>query len=195
MGARKKISGDVAAVSAKCDQWKSEFTKDYKTAHTSLDRAITDRYDASVNNCSLQLNKIVQGVKKDQDNALHELRTRIDELRTSLVQERNNHAKWMDEERVAFRKAHDEHVHIVEVERDARVRQIQEMRGDFVKSLKVDVGEEKPRPQLGLCGSVSSTTSGTIAMASGSASMGLASTGTGTKLGSLLTSLRASRPQ
>jgi len=148
-----------------------------------------------VNNASIQMNKLVLGIKKDHEHALHDLQIRIDELRSSLVQERNNHAKWMDEERVAFRKAHDEHVHIVEVERDARVRQIQEMRGDFVKSLKVDAGEEKPRPQLGLCGSMSSTGSGTIAMVSGSASMGLASTGTGTKLGSLLTSLKASRPQ
>merc|ERR1712063_191091 len=147
--ARQKLSGDVSAVSAKCDQWKSEFTKDYQAAHTQLDRAITDRYEASVNNSSLQLNKIVTGVKKEQDNALHELRTRIDELRSKLVEERNNHAKWMEEERTAFRKAHDEHVHIVEVERDARLRQIQDLRVDFVKSLKENHMDDRSRAQVG----------------------------------------------
>jgi len=199
--ARKKISGDVAAVSAKCDQWKSEFTKDYKTAHTSLDRAITDRYDASVNNCSLQLNKIVQGVKKDQDNALHELRTRIDELRSTLVQERNNHAKWMEEERTAFRKAHDEHVHIVEVERDARLRQIQDLRVDLLKSMKERDTEDKSRVQVGsqrppftLGGSVSTTGSGTIGC-TGSFSAPSTNAGSAAKLGSLFANLKAATPQ
>merc|ERR1712007_155502 len=167
--AQNKLSEDVTAVDAKCNQWKSEFTKDYQAAHTQLDRAITARYEASVNDSSVKLNKIVLGIKKDHDNALHDLQTRIDELRTTLVQERNNHAKWMDEERAAFRKAHEEHVHIVEVERDNRLRQIQEMRGDFVKSLKDrDAGDDKSRTQVGsqrpvtLGGSVSTTGSGTL---------------------------------
>merc|ERR1712007_35562 len=149
--------------------------------HTQLDRAINDRYDASVNNCSLQLNKIVQGAKKDQDNALHELRTRIDELRSTLVQERNNHAKWMEEERTAFRKAHDEHVHIVEVERDTRLRQLQDLRADFMKSLNRDAVEDKARTQVGpqrpvtLGGSVSSNGSIGV-MATGSMSTAAGST-------------------
>merc|ERR1712206_29648 len=199
--ARKKLSGDVAAVNAKCDQWKSEFTKDYKAAHTQLDRAINDRYDASVNNCSLQLNKIVQGVKKVQDNALHELRTRIDELRSTLVQERNNHAKWMEEERTAFRKTHDEHVHIVEVERDARLRQIQDLRVDFLKSMKERDTEDKSRVQMGsqrppftLGGSVSTTGSGTIGC-TGSFSAPSTNAGSAAKLGSLFANLKAATPQ
>lgn len=199
--AQKKLSDDVTAVDAKCNQWKSEFTKDYQAAHSQLDRAITTRYEASVNDSSVKLNKIVLGIKKDHDNALHDLQTRIDELRTTLVQERNNHAKWMDEERAAFRKAHEEHVHIVEVERDNRLRQIQEMRGDFMKSLKDrDGGEDKSRAQGGsqrpltLGGSVSTTGSGTAGM-TGSISAQSTNAGSATKLSSLLANLKAATPQ
>merc|ERR1711860_324093 len=40
---------------------------------------------------------------------------------------------WMEEERTAFKKAHDEHMRCVEVERDARLRQATELRTEFVK--------------------------------------------------------------
>merc|ERR1712137_764334 len=108
-----------------------------------------------------------------------------------------NHAKWMDVERAAFRKAHEEHVRIVEVERDNRLRQIQEMRGDFVKSLKErDAGDDKSRTQFGsqrpvtLGGSVSTTGSGTLG---GTGS--ISDAGSGTKLSSLLANLKAASPQ
>merc|ERR1712137_1087023 len=172
-----------------CDKWRSEFTKDYQSAHSQLDRAITARYEASVNTYSIQTNKIVQEAKKEYDSALHDMQSRIDELRTALVQERNNHIKWMDEERAAFRKAHSEHLHIVEVERENRVRQIQELRVDFVKSLNRDAVEEKPRTQLApqrpvtLGGSVSSFGSGTIGT---TATGSLSTTAGSTKMGSLL---------
>merc|ERR1711860_303254 len=109
-------------------------------------------------------------------------------------------AKWVEEERNAFRKAH-EHVHIVEVERDARLRQIQDLRVDFVKSLKenhiddrsrVQVGSQRPLVTLG--GSVSTTGSGTIGN-TGSISAPSTNTGSAAKLGSLFANLKAASPQ
>lgn len=94
-----------------------------------------------------------------------------------------------------LRKAHDEHVHIVEVERDTRVRQLQDLRADFMKSLNRDAVEDKPRTQVGpqrpvtLGGSVSSVGSIGV-MATGSMSTAAGST---TKMGSLLANLKASK--
>merc|ERR1712007_158192 len=177
----RKLSQNISEVDAKCDKWRSDFTKDFQSAKSQLDHTVTTQYEASVNNASIHMNKLVLGIKRDHENALHDLQLRIDELRTSLVQERNNHVKWMDEERVAFRKAHDEHVHIVEVERDTRLRQLQDLRADFVKSLNRDAVEDRPRTQVGpqrpvtLGGSVSSNGSIGV-MATGSMSTAAGST-------------------
>jgi len=196
---QKKLFDDIVELNAKCDRCKNEVTKDCEAALSQFERTICTRCDASVNDYSVQTQKVVQGVKKEQDATVHELQLRIDELRSALVQERNNHVKWMDEERAAFRKAHDEHVHIVEVERDTRLRQLQDLRADFVKSLNRDAVEDRPRTQVvpqrpvTLGGSVSSNGSGTLgATASGSLSTSAGST---TKLGSLLANLKANKIQ
>jgi len=196
---QKKLFDDIAELNAKCDRCKNEVTKDCEAALSEFERSICTRCDASVNDYSVQTQKVVQGVKKEQDATVHDLQLRIDELRSALVQERNNHVKWMDEERAAFRKAHDEHVHIVEVERDTRLRQLQDLRADFVKSLNRDAVEDRPRTQVGpqrpvtLGGSVSSNGSCSLGVtASGSLST---SAGSATKLGSLLANLKANRIQ
>jgi len=163
----QKLAEHITEVDAKHDELKneiiSEFTKHYQAAHSQLGREITERFEMSVNNSSVEINKIIIGVKKENDAALHDMQSRIDELRTTLVQERNDYTKWMDEERAAFRKAHYEHVHIVEVERDSRLRQMQELRVDFLRTMKERDNDHKPRLQfaslrsIGTLGDASST--------------------------------------
>jgi len=63
---------------------------------------------------------------------------RLDEVSKGLQVERNNHAKWMEEERAAFKKCHEEHMRCVEVERDARMRQANELRSDILKLISND---------------------------------------------------------
>lgn len=187
------LSQSIAQVHDRCNEWKAQLSEEYKNGSGQLDRAITARYEASVNNSSQQLNKALTGLKKEHDNALHELQVRIDELRTNLVHERNSHAKWMDEERAAFRKVHDEHLHMVEVERDARIRQGQEIRADLTKSIRADNETEGRflRSVSGIGSVMGTHTPNSIGSAThphtGTASL------SGSKLGSMLSCLKQSR--
>jgi len=188
------LSQSIAQVHDRCNEWKAQLSEEYKNGSGQLDRAITARYEASVNNSSQQLNKALTGIKKEHDNALHELQVRIDELRTNLVHERNSHAKWMDEERAAFRKVHDEHLHMVEVERDARIRQGQEIRADLTKSIRADNETEGGRffrSVSGIGSALGTSTPNSIGTAThmntGTASL------SGSKLGSMLSCLKQSR--
>merc|ERR1712007_66216 len=181
-----KLSEHILEIETKCDRWKNELTRTYESAYSQFDRTITARYEAAVNTSSTQINKTVLGIKKENDNALHDMQSRIDELRTTLVQEGNKHAKWMDEERAAFRKAHNEHVHIVEVERDNRVRQMQELRMDLVKTMK-DTDKQFLCQKLSRIFSDTSSITGVAGVVS--------STGSSTKLSSLLANLKAAQSQ
>merc|ERR1712137_1018816 len=185
-----RLSEHILEVDTKCDRWKNEFTKTYEAAHSQLDRTITARLEAAVNNSSTQINKTILGIKKEADNVLHDLQSRIDELRINLVQEGKNHAKWMDEERAAFRKVHNEHVHIVEVERDNRLRQMQELRMDLTKAMKDADNKLQPQFLSQKCGRTYNDTSSIL----GVAGVG-SSAGSSTKLSSLLANLKAAQTQ
>lgn len=67
---------------------------------------------------------LLQSCKNDNEKSFAELQAQIDDMRTTLVTERNNHLKLMEEE-------HNEHMRIAGVERDLRVRQFIELRADF----------------------------------------------------------------
>merc|ERR1712137_821970 len=63
---QRKLSQNISEVDAKCDKWRDDFTKDYQSAHSQLDRTVAAQYEASVNNASIQMNKLVLGIKRDQ---------------------------------------------------------------------------------------------------------------------------------
>merc|ERR1712137_940044 len=154
------------------------------------------------------------------DQSLHELQVRIDQLYTTLVEERNNHTRCKDEERNAFRKVHDEHMHIVEKERDARIRQINELRTDLTKSMRdrdVPEGMTSGESYLGrstmspfrsisgvaaVAGNLSTTGSGTVSVGSATIPAGSATIPAGppplgvpNKLSSIISNLRAQKLQ
>jgi len=109
---------------------KEEVTCEYKSF---VGNSLEQHYTTSVAPSQQLLDGVTEIVKSENEKSLQELQARIEEVRASLISERSLHLKWMEEERTAFKKAHDEHMRCVEVERDARLRQATELRTEFVK--------------------------------------------------------------
>merc|ERR1712007_333783 len=118
-----------------------------------------------------------------------------------MGEERNNHARWMDEERTAFRKVHDEHMHIVEKERDARLRQMQELRTDMSKAMRDPSETEGARLRpLGLAFKSASALGSSTSTLGSSGSSTVSTSGTSTpapptKLGSIISNLKTQKLQ
>lgn len=209
-----KLSQNIEALEVRCDRQKDECMNECQAVRGQLDDTMTSRYEGLTTLCS-QTSKTVQGIKKEHDNSLHDMQVRVDQLYTNLVEERNNHARWMDEERTAFRKVHDEHMHIVEKERDARLRQMQELRTDMSKVMRDPSETEGARLRpLGLAfkgasalgsstSTIGSSGSSTVSTTSGNSTTALPTKlGSGTsptapltKLGSIISNLKTQKLQ
>jgi len=119
---------DVSQVLATLSNLKEEITGEYKSFMGEFHKSLEQHYITPS-----QQSDGLSEIKAENEKSTQEMEARLDEVRASLISERNLHLKWMGEERAAFKKSHDEHMRCVEVERDARLRQASELRSEFVK--------------------------------------------------------------
>merc|ERR1712007_112259 len=128
-----KVNEELLAIKARSEEIRKETMQGYNLAHNNLDRSLTARHEACVAASSQQVINTAATIKSESERTLLDFERRLDEVSKGLQVERNNHAKWMEEERAAFKKCHEEHMRCVEVERDARMRQANELRSDILK--------------------------------------------------------------
>jgi len=130
---------------------KEELQREFRAAQVELERSISDRQMASAEAASQQMNELVGVIKLDNERGLHEAHDAIEQLRVGLLSEQDTRLKSIEEslrsqcffqirdrcsdERTNARKTQEEHLRLLEVERDARLRQATELRSDFVKAI------------------------------------------------------------
>jgi len=131
----KKMENDISALTRKCDTLKFDLAQEYKTNCSQLDRTATERYTAWTTSIAQQINNLASSTQTTVEKMQQEVRQKTEELRECLADERNNHLKTAEEDRIAFKKAHDDHMRCLEVERDTRLRQTTEMRADLIKAV------------------------------------------------------------
>merc|ERR1712137_1358880 len=102
------------------------------------DRSLSARHEACIATSSQQVINTAAAIKSENERTLLGFEQRINELSKGLQLERNNHSKWMEEERAAFKKSHEEHMRCVERERDARLRKATELRADLMQLISKD---------------------------------------------------------
>jgi len=118
---------DISQTVMKLDSMKDEIISEYKSHLGEFYASFELRYEAAT------MSQQLESMESKNEKLLHELETRLEEIHANFMSERNLHLKWMEEERAAFKKSHEEHMRCVEVERNARVRQTAELRTEFVK--------------------------------------------------------------
>jgi len=125
----------MSELTRKCDTLKLDLTQEYKTSCSQLDRAISERYTAWTTSMAQQISNLTSSTQTNVEKMQQELKQKTEELRNFVAEERNNQLKMAEEDRISFRKAHDDHMRCLEVERDTRLRQTTEMRADFIKAV------------------------------------------------------------
>merc|ERR1712063_177175 len=133
-----KVNEELLAIKARTEEIRKETMHGYNLATDNLDRSLSARHEACVAASSQQVINAAATLKSENERTLVDFERRLDEVSKGLQVERNNHAKWMEEERAAIKKCHEEHMRCVEVERDARLRQATELRSDVLKLISKD---------------------------------------------------------
>merc|ERR1712137_1412117 len=134
----RKVMEALAAIKMRSEEIKKETMHEYHLAHNNLDRSLSARHEACIATSSQQVINTAAAIKSENERTLLGFEQRINELSKGLQLERNNHSKWMEEERAAFKKSHEEHMRCVEMERDARLRKATELRADLMQLISKD---------------------------------------------------------
>merc|ERR1719502_1160210 len=130
-----KVENDISAMSRKCDALKSELSKELKINCSQLERTTSERYSTWTDSVERQMSNVTSSTQAALDTMRQELQQRTEELRNGSMEGRNSQLKIGEEERLAFRKAHEDNMRWLEAERDTRLRQTTELRADFVKAV------------------------------------------------------------
>merc|ERR1711945_39924 len=134
----RKVNEELSIIKMRSEEIRKETMHEYQLAHNNLDRSLSARHEACIATSSQQVMNTAAAIKTENERRLLDFEQRISEVSRGLQTERNNHSKWMEEERAAFKKSHEEHMRCVEVERDARMRQANELRSDILKLISND---------------------------------------------------------
>jgi len=134
----KKVNEELSIIKMRSEEIRKETMHEYLLAHNNLDRSLSARHEACIATSSQQVMNTGAAIKSENERRLLDFEQRISEVSRGLQTERNNHSKWMEEERAAFKKSHEEHMRCVEMERDARLRQATELRADLMQLISKD---------------------------------------------------------
>merc|ERR1712137_1154836 len=86
-------------------------------------------------NTGKQVNNLFAGLRTEAERIFREIQERIEGMRADSTTERNSELKATEDERVSYKTAHEEHMRCLNMERDARMREITEIRADISKML------------------------------------------------------------
>jgi len=123
LGALTKTSGEI------CEGLKLEFASKLAIFQQQSSSGIPA-------NVLEEMNKLCDGFTNENSKAIRKLQASIKEIQDTLEADRSTYMKSVEEERVAFRKSHDEHMRCVQSERDARLRQLTEVRAEYGKAIQ-----------------------------------------------------------
>lgn len=126
----ERIAKTTSQIEATCETLRNEFVREYKSIQTEMERLLSEQDTGSQH-----VKDLMSTMKVDNDRLKREINQHIDEIRSDFADERNSRLRLAEEERGVFKKLHEEHGRCLDLERDTRLRQVTELRADFVKAL------------------------------------------------------------
>jgi len=130
-----KVENDITTMSRKGDALKLELSKELKTASSQLERTALERHTTWTASIERQMSNLTSSTQTTLDKMWQEMQGCTEELRSGFTEERSHQLKVGEEERLAFKKSHEDHMRQLKTERDTRLRQTTELRADLVKAV------------------------------------------------------------
>eukprot|EP00811_Abedinium_folium_P005869 NODE_153_length_3504_cov_10.813444.p1 GENE.NODE_153_length_3504_cov_10.813444~~NODE_153_length_3504_cov_10.813444.p1 ORF type:complete len:911 (-),score=288.87 NODE_153_length_3504_cov_10.813444:627-3359(-) len=148
---QNRLATDLEQLNDLVDAHRTDLVRELQDAHGVLDRSLTDRHLAHTTAHSQQLTDTINSVRAEHERQIRDMHERVEESCACVLADRTNQLKTLEEsikeqcffvvrdkcaeDRIVLRKAHEEQLRCLEVERDARLRQATELRADMVKAI------------------------------------------------------------